>query len=201
MIIAGIEKLVEYREVPGFPNYKVGDDGSVWSNRKWGFRPIEWRKLRCTPGKNGRPIVDLHGESGCKTVIVSRLILEVFVGPCPPGHESCHFPDPNPLNNRVSNLRWGTPKENNGDKKIHGTQPIGERVAGAVITGAMALMLREEYAASHMTAADLARKYGLTRTCVYQVIRGKTHKYAGGPIATGSTRHRQHSPKRYEGAK
>lgn len=28
-------------------------------------------------------------------------------------------------------LRWATPRENCADKKIHGTQPVGERVGGA----------------------------------------------------------------------
>lgn len=189
-------KPVEYREVPGFPNYKVGDDGSVWSNRKWGYRPIEWRRLACAPGKNGYPIVKLCGDSTKAYKLVSRLVLEVFVGPCPEGMEACHFPDPCPRNNQLVNLRWGTPKENNRDKKAHGTQPRGERVACSVLTTILATAIREEYAATPVTCADLARKYDVSRNCIADAIRGRTFRHAAGPIATGSLRHRQYSPER-----
>jgi hypothetical protein len=197
-ISATEEKPVEYRDVPGAPGYRVGDDGSIWCNRKWGFRhDTGWRRLKCTPIKNGYPYFSIgKGNSRGSRRLVSRTVLEAFAGPCPPGMEACHFPDPSPLNNRLSNLRWGTPKENNGDKKIHGTQPIGERVYGSVITTALAVQLRNEYARGSMTAADLARTHGLNHTTVRQVINGRNWKYAGGPIATGSLRHRQHSKSR-----
>lgn len=51
--------------------------------------------------------------------LVHRLVLEAFVGPCPPGMEACHW-DGDPTNNRVDNLRWDTPSANQHDKKHQG---------------------------------------------------------------------------------
>lgn len=55
------DSTVEYRDVEGFPGYKVGNDGSVWSSlvrtarkgRRRGFSYAlsdNWRKLRLTKG-------------------------------------------------------------------------------------------------------------------------------------------------------
>ena len=56
--------------------------------------------------------------------LLHRLVLENFVGPCPDGMECCHN-DGNPDNNRLDNLRWGTPSENSRDKIRHGTTTAG----------------------------------------------------------------------------
>lgn len=45
---------------------------------------------------------------------VHRLVLEAFVGPCPPGMEACHW-NGIPGDNRLHNLRWDTPSANNAD--------------------------------------------------------------------------------------
>jgi hypothetical protein len=57
---------------------------------------------------------------------VHRLVLEAFVGPCPPGMECCHN-DGNPLNNRLDNLRWDTRRSNQLDRNRHGTGSRGEK--------------------------------------------------------------------------
>lgn len=57
--------------------------------------------------------------------LVHRLVLEAFVGPCPPGMECRHFPDRDPTNNRLDNLSWATRKQNMEDKASHGTNRKG----------------------------------------------------------------------------
>ena len=61
---------------------------------------------------------------------VHRLVLEAFVGPCPPQMQCCHN-DGNPQNNHVSNLRWGSSKENADDRERHGTHPKGSKSSKA----------------------------------------------------------------------
>ena len=51
--------------------------------------------------------------------LVPRLVLEAFVGPCPPGMECCHRDD-DPKNNRVDNLRWDTRSANRYDRVRNG---------------------------------------------------------------------------------
>lgn len=118
---------VSYRtlDLLGFPGYRVGDDGSVWScrprNNKGKFLN-QW--VRLCPGRcrDGYYKVTLcTGARGkTKNVKLHKLILLAFVGPCPPGMEACHDPDPNPANNHVENLRWDTRKGNMVDRKLAG---------------------------------------------------------------------------------
>lgn len=47
---------------------------------------------------------------------VHRLVLETFVGKCPPGMQGDHI-NRNRTDNRLENLRWVTPAENNRNRK------------------------------------------------------------------------------------
>lgn len=59
-------------------------------------------------------------KNGCTVEkYVHRLVLEGFVGPCPPGKEGCHD-NGDPLDNRRTNLYWGTSSENSYDMVRHG---------------------------------------------------------------------------------
>ncbi len=106
------DSTIEYREIPGLPIHKVGNDGSVWSLRRNGW--IQ-RKPDITHG--GYLKTSIKGRA----YLVHRLVLLAFVGPCPEGMQCRHYPDPDPSNNHVGNIRWGTPKENAEDRKEHGT--------------------------------------------------------------------------------
>jgi hypothetical protein len=110
--------------------YEVSDLGRVRSldrvvvcrNRiGFGFheRRYPTRLLKVSPDDNGYPRVSLTVSGRVQRRHVHRLVLGVFVGPAPEGHEGCHR-DGNPENNRLDNLYWGTPSENQYDKVRHG---------------------------------------------------------------------------------
>ena len=94
-----------------YPDYRVGSDGSVWSrkNNRWGIG--KWRMLKLFRSASfGHMSVALSNKNGQRFFRVHRLVLSAFVGPCPVGMEACHFPDRNPSNNHLENLRWDTPE-------------------------------------------------------------------------------------------
>lgn len=107
--------VVTYKTVSGFPNYMVGDDGSVWE-----MFEDRWVRVQPSANKFGYLTVILRWAGSRRQMAVHRLVLEVFVGPCPPGMVCRHVPDFEPSNNRLSNLKWGTEKENAADVKVHG---------------------------------------------------------------------------------
>ena len=78
---------IVYLEIPEFPGYMIGSDGSVWSRR----RASEWRRLRPGRSKSHYVAGGLRKWTGKKTAVhVHRLVLEAFVGPPPEGAVACH---------------------------------------------------------------------------------------------------------------
>lgn len=110
--------------VPGFEGaYEVSDWGRVRSlNRivttKTGIkRRYQGRVLTPFASPSGHLRVNL-GPAG--KLLVHRLVLEAFIGPCPSGQECCHD-DGDPANNHLGNLRWDSRSENHLDRVRHGT--------------------------------------------------------------------------------
>lgn len=178
---------VTYKEIPGFPGYRAGSDGSIWScwrrrtrgigNGRGHREPIiseYWKRLKGTPQHAGHLAVRLRGRI-MRPIHV--LILETFVGPCPPGMEARHFPDRNPANNRLINLQWGTRHENAQDRIRHGTQVQGERQHLAKLNPKSVLQIRREYATGKTTLAALGAKHGLAKQNIAQVVKRKTWKH------------------------
>lgn len=84
-------------------------------------------RVRKFPGKILTPSVGEHGHlflylyknKKANRISVHTAVLLAFVGPKPPGCICLHG-DGEPYNNNVSNLKWGTHKENSEDARRHG---------------------------------------------------------------------------------
>lgn len=103
--------------VPGFPAYERTRFGE-YRSWKWG-RPRAVKPNRI--GSMGYLYVRLYRDGAQHALSVAEGVLEDSVGPRPEGMEVCHFPDNDVTNNHPSNLMWGTHRENNEHKRIHGT--------------------------------------------------------------------------------
>ncbi len=95
---------------------------------------------------------------------------------------ACHFPDRDSSNNRLDNLKWATPLENQAHMKIHGTERRGERNGRAVLSPELAERIRS-LRAGGMSQQAIVDKYGVGQSTVSRVIRGEI--WANHPI--GST--------------
>lgn len=130
---------VLFRPIPGLGDYLVDTEGRVWSRRvprghgmKTGG---QWQQLKSPPNPSGYSRVCLYRGPQQRTVkTVHALVLETFIGPCPPGMEGCHFPDHSRTNSRLWNLRWDTAKGNHSDQYAHGTKARGSEARGARLT-------------------------------------------------------------------
>lgn len=111
--------------VPGWEGeYEVSDLGRVRSverivPRRSVPQTIAARILKTPPASHGYPRVNLCRNGSYTQRTVHSLVLEAFVGPCPPGMECLHG---NGIRTdaRLVNLRWGTSKENKADMVRHG---------------------------------------------------------------------------------
>ena len=98
----------------GYPGYQVSDLGRVRSHKgKSVFLLTEKYSAA------GRAQVRLYTKDGRKTIQVSVLIAEAFLGPKPEGLWCLHRDD-DKRNNCVSNLYWGTPSDNSNDAYANG---------------------------------------------------------------------------------
>lgn len=105
--------------VPGYEGrYSVSDHGRVRSE----VRPGRKQQIILAGGSNlfGHRQVVLSDGTSTRTFGVHRLVLAAFVGPCPEGQEVRHYPDHDPTNNHLSNLRYGTRAQNIQDMKQMG---------------------------------------------------------------------------------
>lgn len=179
-----------YRELGflGFPGYRVGTDGSVWTRRKRSGKKFiikgPWRLMKQhSLSKFGHRYVDLSRQGTRKRYMVHRLVLEAFVGPCPEGMECRHFPDRDPANNNVNNLQWGTRSENHKDCTVHGTwnAPRGERQRCAKLREEDVKEILRSYAAKEMNMPQLAEWFNVGKVTVWQIINRVTWKHVQWP--------------------
>ncbi len=168
-----MDQGVNYAPLPGFPGYLIGDDGSVWSRRNGGgwARTSTWRRLAPGLDTHGYQHVMLRLNGQGVTRQVHRLVLEAFVGPCPPGMECCHFPDQNPTNNRLENLRWDT-KSKNMREKINADQVRGSRHPAAKLNESDIRAIHESNSLGE-SYASLGRRFKVSDTTISKIINRK----------------------------
>lgn len=105
-----IKELKErWKIYPSNRNYAVSSFGRVMRITP-GHGTEPGRILRPGTATGGYQVVGLYPDKK-PTKRVHRLVLETFVGPCPPGHEGNHD-DGNKANNRLDNLEYLTKKKN-----------------------------------------------------------------------------------------
>lgn len=120
-----METVEKWRPVLNWEGeYDVSDQGRVRSVERMVPRSstpqlIRERILKAPPGNHGYPRVNLARGGKYVQRTVHSLVLETFVGPCPPRMEALHE---NGIRTdcRLTNLRWGTSAENKADIIRHG---------------------------------------------------------------------------------
>jgi hypothetical protein len=179
------KSIVEFRPIPGWDGYCVSSDGFVWSawertshkgTSSWQIGD-SWRKLKSIPyNKYGHRQVGLHNNGSSKIFTVHRLVLEAFVGTCPPGLECRHL-DGNPSNNSINNICWDTHAVNMADKCKHGTSARGERLHTAKLTEAQVVEIRRRHHEEEVTMAQLARDFSIGYSTIQKIVHRYTWRH------------------------
>jgi hypothetical protein len=126
---------------------------------------------------NGRQHLCLRLDGKTVTFDVHVLVAEAFLGPRPDGQEVCHI-DGNPSNNQSCNLRYGTHRENEADKREHGTHGAGEQHSQAKLTVDEVAYIKSMYRFRHpeFGGKPLAIRFGISRAQVSHIVNGKQWK-------------------------
>ena len=136
----GVNQTEEWKTCNGFPFYEVSTHGNVrsWAPRKHRGKlvhPSKPRAKKPSKGASGSYLfVSLSdGEGKHVRKNVHTLVLETFVGPAPKNYVARHL-NGNHLDNKVSNLKWGTQVENANDRVLHGVTTRKRGVAKKIVS-------------------------------------------------------------------
>jgi len=167
-----------FKQVDGFPAYRVSDNGDIETSWQWGafYAGMEsekkWKLIPIKFNKKGYCQLNLRDVCGKgRRTHLHRIIAETFISQ-PPFKNACvrHI-DGNPKNNKANNLAWGTYLDNENDKIRHGTH--GLRITNSKLTSdsiALANRMREE----GKTISEIAKYIGVSHPTISRLFSGKT---------------------------
>ena len=164
-----------WKSVMGYPGYEVSNIGRIRS-------PNKILKLRDNLKYGHLTVCLCDRKRKPRSEYVHTLVLEAFVGPRTLRKVSRHI-DGDPQNNCVSNLVWGTRKENYEDARRHGTAPRGERHGHAILTAGIVRRARR-MAVKGQSIASISRQLGVNYGTIGDAIRGRRWGHIPGSIAS-----------------
>lgn len=160
--------IVEYRDIDGFPGYQIGSDGNARSH----VMGDVWSPLAPVPTSGGYRQITLVSLGGKHVVRpLHQLVLTAFAGPAPKGMEPRHGNGVR-FDNRRENLTWGTHVENEADKHLHGTAPVGEKNPSARLGEDDVREIRRMMGMG-VSKKQIAAQFGVTATSIYHISTGR----------------------------
>ena len=145
--------------------YEISNLNEV--KRLAGYRCSKERILIPRKNKNGYLYMSLYKSNNRKLFSIHQLMLEAFIGLCPPGMVCRHL-DGNKLNNKIENLVWGTRSDNEQDKKFHGTYQFGSKNPGAKLNEKQVRIIKYLLRTNYLTQKDIAKIFHVNhRTISY----------------------------------
>lgn len=173
----------EWLPVRGFQGlYDVSTKGRIATYRTKGSNkvmPYRQRLMSLQIGPHGYLQVVLRHDGKKRQVRVHRLVLETFVGPCPSGMESFHR-NGDKVDNRISNLKWATHREN--QMEMHSRTPHsvlfrdGESNPSAKLSSSDVATIKLLAATLNYSQDFLARRFGVGRREIGRILDGTRRK-------------------------
>lgn len=157
------ERWKEVKHYDGL--YEVSDMGNIRSYP--GKRGAHWGRVRemAPYGRNQGQYysVTLVHEGFKNTMVLHRLILEAFKGPCPEGYKARHV-NGNKYDNRVDNLRWVATRQTLRDEER-------DKVLAKKLTKFQRQSARELYITGLKTPRQIAKFFGVSMNEVVEALR------------------------------
>lgn len=163
------------------------DDQEIWrAVEGWGsYFVSSWGRVRGPKGYlkpalvHGYEKVSLTNGTEKTVKTVHRLVAMAFHGePLFQGAVVAHN-DGNQRNNRASNLRWASCKENQSDMVRHNTRVRGSAVEGSKLTEGDIVVIRERIKAREKYGS-IADSYSVSKSTIHLIAVNKIWKHVGG---------------------
>lgn len=145
------------REIPDYPNYFATKSGDIYSrHRKTG----DMYKLRQRIQNNGRYYCRL--PKGWTQV--ARLVCSAWRGKPPNKSSECRHLNGRKLDNRASNLVWGTKRQNQFDKVTHQKTRLTPKTVRQI----------RRYLIEGSSMSELAQVFSVSYHTIYFLAQGMT---------------------------
>lgn len=162
--------MIAYKPVNGYPNYLVGDDGSVYSLYTHKFL----KQHKCT---KGYLFAILHNGGSERRIRTHRLVASAFLNKPDGGKYEVNHKNLDKTDNRASNLEWVSHAENVRHASRAGAMGTwGSKNHRSVINESIAIEMKAR--STNERVCDLAREYGVSTTVVSKLKHGVTWKRA-----------------------
>lgn len=161
--------------IPGWPGYRVSDDGVVECRRNnAGFDSGCWSRRAAKPDADGYFRLTIHHRNRSVFIGVHTLVLICHGPPRPPGNSMALHGNGNPQDNHIDNLRWGFGLDNASDRELHGNTAACETHGCSKLTWSDVDEIRVLYAAGGISMSALAKKFKVNKKTILNVIHHKT---------------------------
>lgn len=173
-----VEGKIKGKAVKGYEGrYEVTENGEVISLIKGARNKSGYKILKHWLEKDGYHTITLWKNRKPKQFRVHRLVAEAFI-PNPSRLAQVNHIDGNKDNNAVSNLEWVSLEENIRHAYEIGIYKKGEERKESKLTNEQVKWIRENYikGSRELGARPLARKFGVTKTCIYYIVTNKSYK-------------------------
>lgn len=171
--------MITTKTVPGASHYSLNRAGQLFSDNPNSKKVKGVREVKGYIDTTGYRRVQIVNDQGTpRRYHLHRLMLLTWVGKCPSSNHQARHLDGNKLNNTLSNLAWGTRKQNQMDRVATGTSNRGERHPQHKYS--LALILEAREMARSKSRKEISLITGIPYDSLCQILRGDTWKWAGG---------------------
>lgn len=121
-------------------------------------------------------VVLSKGDGSTTTVSIHRLVAEAFI-PNPDNLPIVMHLDDDPKNNTVTNLQWGSFKDNMEDMTKKHRAPRGSEQYLSILDEAKVIEIRSRLTGKRGELVSLGKEYGVTPECISSIKRNITWKH------------------------
>lgn len=155
-----------FKDIPGWGNrYKITKCGKIWSNLKNRFLSLVII--------HGYQKIELNYKGKSKQFFVHRLVCQCFLDN-PENKSQVNHINGIKTDNRLENLEWCTPSEN--QKHMYRTglrSQLGSKHNNSILTEDIVLIMRDLWRTNEYSLTDLSKIFDLNKGTIWDAVSEK----------------------------